>query len=61
MDEEIWWVVAGLEEAGIMRSDPATYDLRVETAYSTATITLDRKHLKDLFNALGTELNAWVD
>lgn len=62
MDEEIWGVYdhARKSEVSLRRVDPGTYELFMDDGlYHHVSKTLDRKHLKDLFNAIGNEIGAF--
>lgn len=63
MDEEIWGLYDRAQgiEVSLRRTDPKNYELNMITWFgrTNETMILDRKHLKDLFNAIGNELNAF--
>lgn len=61
MDEDVWETYDHRTKKGanLRRTDPKQYELIVEDDYNTASIDLDRKHLKDLFNAIGNEIGAF--
>jgi len=56
---ELWMATEGFhKDAELRKHDDGTYTLSVCTD-QTNWIKLDRKALKDLFNAIGNELNAF--
>jgi len=61
--EEIWETFSHStnENVSLSRIKHNQYELIVqnESVNEACSIRLDRKHLKDLFNALGVELNAF--
>jgi len=61
--EEVWETFSHStnESVSLTRIKHNQYDLVVqnESANEACSIHLDRKHLKDLFNALGVELNVF--
>lgn len=61
MDEYLWTAKDSTgDEVELYRTGQGEYVLRVDGFYAptSSAVTLDRKHLKDLFDAIGRELNA---
>lgn len=59
MEEELWSALDNIRNEVILtKKGDGTFRLVLDT-WTTTEITLDRKHLKDLFNAIGNELNAF--
>jgi len=63
MDEDLWDVYdhQTQEEAILRKTDPNTYELIVNHMHGSGAATLDRKNLKDLFNAIGNEIGAFPE
>lgn len=64
MDEDLWDVYDHTleNEVVLRRTDPNCYELFMTDGYDNAcSMTLDRKHLKDLFNAIGNEIGAFSE
>lgn len=62
MEEMIWEIYKNDsgDEAQLTRLKTGGYYLVVSDRYdNSVSIDLDRKHLKDLFNAIGNELGAF--
>jgi len=61
MSEVLWDAESHGNEIELSKITNGEYELVIhnDAIGNSAGTALDRKHLKDLFNAIGNELNAW--